>query len=92
MMVTKASIEPKGKNGIFVGLSANCEGWLIFDPKTRKARTRFQCSLDETLQGNRCALRYLDLRQKKAGPGLTKDDERLAKLERKLYDEGVNLV
>ena len=91
MTVTKASLEPKGKKGIFVGLSANRKGWLIFDPKTRKTRTSFHCSFDETLEGRRCALRDFDLRQRKAGPGSTKDEERLAMLERELYDEDVDL-
>jgi hypothetical protein len=86
MTVKKGSLQPKGKKGIFVGLSANRKGWLIFDPKTRTTRTSFHCSFDESLEGRRCALRDFDLRQRKAGPGSSKDEERLALLERELYD------
>jgi hypothetical protein len=90
MTVKKGSLEPKGKKGIFVGLSANRKGWLIFDPKTRKTRTSFHCSFDESLEGRRCALRNFDLRERKAGPGASRDEERLALLERELYDEDVD--
>jgi len=88
--VKKGSFEPKGKKGIFVGLSAHRKGWLIFDPQTRKVRTSFHCTFDESLEGRRCALRDFDLRQKKAGPGATRDDERLALLERETYDLNVD--
>ena len=91
MTVKKGSLEPKGKKGIFVGLSANRKGWLILDPKSRKCTTSFHCSFDESLEGRRCALRDFDLRQHKAGPGASKDEERLALLERELYDEGVDI-
>jgi len=87
MTVKKGSLEPKGKKGIFVGLSANRKGWLIFDPKSRKCKTSYHCSFDESLEGRRCALRDFDLRQKKAGPGASRDEERLALLERELYED-----
>ena len=90
LSVKKGTFEPKGKKGIFVGLSAQRKGWLIFDPKTRKVRTSFHCTFDESLEGRRCALRDFDLRQKKAGPGATRDDERLALLERETYDLNVD--
>jgi hypothetical protein len=61
------SFEPKGKKCIFVGLSANRKGWVLFDPKTRKVRTTFHCSFDESLENRRCALRDFDLRQRKTG-------------------------
>ena len=85
------SFEPKGKKGIFVGMSANRKGWVIFDPKTRTVRTTFHCSFDESLEGRRCALRDFELRQHKAGPGATADEERLARLEGQLYDKSVDL-
>ena len=74
-----------------MGISANRKGWLIFNPKTRKCRTTFHASFDESLEGRRCALRDFDLRERKAGPGATRDEERLAKLERDLYQEEVEL-
>jgi len=40
------NFEPKGKKSIFVGLSPNRKGWVLFDPKTRKLRTTFNCALD----------------------------------------------
>ena len=47
----------------------------------------------EALQGawRRCALRDFDLRQRKAGPGSSKDEERLALLERELCDTATDL-
>ena len=36
-------------------------------------------------------MRDFDLRQRKAGAGATRDEERLAKLERELYEEEVDL-
>ena len=85
------SFEPRAHKGIFVGISANRKGWVIFDPKTRKCRTTFHASFDEALEGRRCALRDFDLRERKAGTGATRDEERLAKLERELYEEEVDL-
>jgi len=85
------TFNPKGKKGIFVGLSANRKGWVIFDPKSRTIRTTFHCSFDESFEGRRCALRDFDLRQRKAGSGSTDDDERLARLERQLYDISVDM-
>ena len=72
-------------------MSANRKGWLLFDSKSRKLRTTFHCNFDETLEGRRCALRDFALRQRKAGPGATRDDERLARLEGELYDDTVNI-
>jgi len=37
-------------------------------------------------------LRDFDLRQHKAGPGATADEERLAKMERQVYDTGVETL
>ena len=85
------SFEPRAHKGIFVGISANRKGWVIFDPKTRKCRTTFHASFDESLEGRRCALRDFDLRERKAGTGANRDEERLAQLERELYDEEVDL-
>ena len=85
------SFKQKARKGIFVGISANRKGWIIFDPKTRKCYTTFHASFDESLDGRRCALRDFDLRECKAGAGATRDEERLAKLERKLYEEEVDL-
>ena len=85
------SFNPRAHKGIFVGISANRKGWLIFNPKTRKCRTTFHASFDESLEGRRCALRDFDLRTHKAGPGATRDEERLAKLERELYQEEVDI-
>jgi len=86
-----SSFGKKAKKCIFVGMSANRKGWVLFDPATRKTRTTFHCSFDESLEGRRCALRDFDLRQHKAGPGASRDDERLAKLERALYDGSADL-
>ena len=52
----------------------------MFDPKTRKVRTTFHCSFDESLENRRCALRDFDLRQRKAGQGADDDEERLARV------------
>ena len=57
------SFEQKARKGIFVGISANRKGWIIFDPKTRKCYTTFHASFDESLDGRRCALRDFDLRE-----------------------------
>ena len=86
-----SSFGKKAKKCIFVGMSANRKGWVLLDPATRKIRTTFHCSFDESLEGRRCALRDFDLRQAKAGPGATQDEERLAKLERDLYDPKADL-
>jgi hypothetical protein len=80
------SFEPKGKKSIFVGLSPNRKGWVLFDPKTRKMRTTFHCAFDESLNDRRCGLRDFVLRPRKAGPGGTRDEERIALLEGELYD------
>jgi hypothetical protein len=85
--VKKGSFEPKGKKMIYVGSSANRKGFVLFDPRTRKLRTTFHCSFDESFENRRCALRDFDLRPRKAGPGSR--EERAAKLERQLYDFGV---
>ena len=85
------TFEPRAQKGIFVGVSANRKGWVIFFPNTRKCRTTFHASFDESLVGRRCWLRDFTLRQSKAGPGATRDEERLANLERELYQEHVDL-
>jgi len=72
-------------------VSANRKGWVILFPSTRKCRTTFHASFDESLVGRRCWLRDFTLRQSKAGPGATRDEERLANLERELYQEHVDL-
>jgi hypothetical protein len=80
------NFEPKGKKSIFVGLSPNRKGWVLFDPKTRKMRTTFHCAFDESLKDRRCGLLDFVLRPRKAGPGATRDEERIARLEGELYD------
>jgi hypothetical protein len=72
---------------IYVGISPNRKGWVLFDPATRKTSTTYHCTFDEDMSNRRCALRDFDLRQRKAGPGSTADDERLATLERSLFDD-----
>ena len=59
---------------------------MLFDPKTRKMRTTFHCAFDESLNNRRCGLRDFVLRPRKAGPGGTRDEERIALLEGELYD------
>jgi hypothetical protein len=85
------SFEPKGKKGIFVGMSAQRKGWVIFDPSSRTVRTTYHCRFDESLEGRRCPLRDFVLRPRKAGPGASDDDERVARLEGQLYDTSVDL-
>jgi hypothetical protein len=82
----------KASKQIFVGLSAKRKGWVLLDPKTRKLSTSYHVTFDEDMTARRCALRDFDLRQtKKAGPGATADEERVAKLERSMYDESPDL-
>ena len=82
----------KASKQIFVGLSAKRKGWVLLDPKTRKISTSYHVTFDEDMAARRCALRDFDLRQtKKAGPGATTDEERVAKLERSMYDESPDL-
>ena len=82
---TSGSFKPKARKGIFIGISANRKGWVIFDPATRKARTSYHVSFDESMENRKCALRQFDLRQHQAGPGATTAAERAAQLERELY-------
>ena len=82
----KSSFEPKGQKMIFVGLSANRKGWVLFNPRTRQIATTYHCIFDESFELRRCALRDFKLRQDKAGPGASRDEERLAKLEAELYE------
>ena len=75
-----------------MGLSAKRKGWVLLDPKTRKISTSYHVTFDEDMAARRCALRDFDLRQtKKAGPGATTDEERVAKLERSMYDKSPDL-
>ena len=85
------SWERKAKKMIYVGMAANRKGWVLFDPKTRKLSTTYHCSFDESMENRRCALRDFDLRPAKAGAGASHDEERLAKLERCLYDDNAEL-
>ena len=87
----KSSFEPKGKKMIFVGISVNRKGWVLFDPKTRKVRTTYHCTFDESLEGRRCALLDYELRQKKAGPDASFSDEQL-KMQSDLYDRSADIV
>ena len=86
------SWDRKAKKMIFVGIAENRKGWVLFDPKTRKLSTTYHCSFDESMENRRCALRDFDLRQRKAGPGASHDEERLAKLERCLFDDNAELI
>ena len=86
-MHKSGSFERKAKKMIFVGLSANRKGWVLFDPATRKTSTTYHCTFDEDMSNRRCALRDFDLRPRKAGAGATADEERLAVLERSLYED-----
>jgi len=56
-----------------------------------RVRVRVYASFDESLVGRRCWLRDFTLLQSKAGPGATRDEERLANLGRELYQEHVDL-
>jgi len=87
-----SSFGKKATKAIFVGMSANRKGWVLFDPVTRKVRTTYHCSFDESLEGHRCSLRDFDLREAKAGDGASRDEERLAQLERQLYDKRADLL
>ena len=82
-----SSFARKAKKMIFVGMSPNRKGWVLFDPATRATTTTFHCTFDENMNNRRCALRDFDLRQHKAGPGATADENRIALLERSLYQE-----
>jgi hypothetical protein len=87
-----ASFAPKGMKSIFVGLAPNRQGWVLFDPKTRKLRTTHHCAFDESLKERRCGSLDFVLRPRKAGPGATRDEERIARLEGELYDPDGNLI
>ena len=80
------SFARKANKQIFVGMSANRKGWCLFDPKTRKVTTSYHVTFNESMDNRKCALRDFDLRPRKAGPGATLGEERLAVLERALYD------
>ena len=80
------SFARKANKQIFVGMSANRKGWCHFDPKTRKVTTSYHVTFNESMDNRKCALRDFDLRPRKAGPGATLGEERLAVLERALYD------
>jgi hypothetical protein len=82
----------KAQKMIFVGMSPNRKGWVLFDPKTRKTTTTYHASFAEDMVNRRCALRDFDLRQHKAGPGGSRDDECLALLERELYTDDFSLT
>ena len=86
-MYRSSSFARKAKKMIFVGVSPNRKGWVLFDPATRKTSTTYHCTFDEDMGRRRCALRDFDLRQRKAGSASTDDEERLANLERSLYDD-----
>ena len=86
-----SSFGRKAKKMIFVGISPNRKGWVLFDPKTRKTTTTYHCTFDEDMSNRRCALRDFDLRQHKAGAGATADERRLAMLERSLYDDSPSI-
>ena len=86
-----SSFTRKAKKMIFVGLSANRKGWVLFDPATRRTSTTYHCTFNEDMSNRVCALRDFDQRQRKAGPGASADDERLAVLERSLYDANADL-
>jgi hypothetical protein len=86
-MHKSGSFGRKAKKMIYVGISPNRKGWVLFDPASRKTSTTYHCTFDEDMSNRRCALRDYDLRRHKAGPSATADDERLAKLERSLYDD-----
>ena len=82
-----SSFARKAKKMIFVGVSPNRKGWVLFDPATRKTSTTYHCTFDEDMGRRRCALRDFDLRQRKAGSASTDDEKRLANLERALDDD-----
>ena len=82
------TFDRKAKKMIFVGIAANRKGWVLMDPKTRKLTTSYHCAFNEDMRNRRCALRDFDLRHgNKAGPAASKDDDRVALLERALYEE-----
>ena len=88
-----STFEPNARRGLFVGISANRKGWLIFDPATRRVRTSYHVKFDESMENRKCALRQFDLRPRKAGPGASAEEERAALLERQLYvDDGDDLI
>ena len=82
----------KAKKMMFVGVSDNKKGWVLFDPKTRKLVTTYHATFDESMQNRRCALRDFDLRSAKAGPGASREETRAALHERCLYDESAPLL
>lgn len=63
----KADItEPKGIKGVFVGVSPNRKGWMIFDPKSKSIRTSYHCSFNEDFSMRRDSLTGFKMRIKKA--------------------------
>jgi len=82
----------KAKKMMFVGVSENKKGWVLFDPKSRKLVTTYHATFDESMSNRRCALRDFDLRGAKAGPGASRDENREALHERCLYDESALLM
>ena len=86
------SFARKAHKLIFVGISANRKGWVLFDPRTRKLSTSYHCSFNESMDNRVCALRDFDLRPAKARPGASQDEERHALLEREVYDMSADLM
>ena len=56
----------KAKKMMFVGVSDNKKGWVLFDPKSRELVTTYHATFDESTSNRRCALRDFDLRGAKA--------------------------
>jgi hypothetical protein len=66
---------PKAKKGIFVGISPNRKGWMIFDPKTRSIRTSYHCSFNEDFSHRRESLTGLQLKVSKSSLSKSKMKE-----------------
>jgi hypothetical protein len=57
---------PKAVKGIFVGISANRKGWMVFDPKSKTIRTSYHCTFNEDFTHRRESLTGLKTRVSKA--------------------------
>jgi hypothetical protein len=79
------SFEPRALKGIFVGMSSNRKGWMVYDLKSKKIRTSYHCSFNESFAQRRCNLTQFDLREHKAGPAASQKELELLQLERDMY-------
>lgn len=79
------SFDPRALKGIFVGISSNRKGWMVYDLKSKKIRTSYHCSFNESFAQRKCNLTQFDLREHKAGPAASQKELEMLQLERDMY-------